>query len=166
MTQNPSLAKAKSDGMEYENNFELFCRTLGVGSVQHKDYIRGGTSQLIDDPCILIKHCPSVSIYGGDLCHTEFVLKLADRRLRIELKTQNKKGSTDEKIPYFFENAEHQFEEDEIILGMFGEGFRHEMPMWIESRINKIDKNVKVFYQLEDLENYIEHEIIKTQEQK
>ena len=40
--------------------------------------------------------------------------------------------------------------------------------MWIESRINKIDKNVKVFYQLEGnfYENYIEHEIIKTQEQK
>ena len=35
MTQNPSLAIAKSDGMEYENNFELFCRTLGVGSVDY-----------------------------------------------------------------------------------------------------------------------------------
>ena len=152
MIQNPSLRKAKKDGMSYEKQYELFCRTLGIASGQYSK--TQSESKLFDDPNYLYKNVPYESIYDGSICTTEFVLKIKDKKIRIEFKSQNKAGSKDECIPYIFENAETQFPEDEFVLMIIGKGFRNGIKNYVNRKINNSKKNIKVFYELNDLKTY------------
>ncbi len=43
MISNPSLRKARTNGMSYEKKFELFCNSKGIGSVYHTRWLRSGT---------------------------------------------------------------------------------------------------------------------------
>ena len=155
MINNPSLRKAKYNGMSYEKKFELFCNSKGIGSIYYTKYSKSGKGQLFPDDRLLVKDFPYRSIYKDSICRTEFVLFLKNKRIRIEFKSQNKAGSTDEKIPYFLENVKHQFPENDIILAILGTGWKNGIKNYIENKIENISKNVKVFYRYEDLENYI-----------
>ena len=155
MLTNPSLRKAKHDGMSYEKKFELFCNSKGIGSIYHSRWSKSGTGSLYNDEIrILIKDFPYESIYKGSICKTEFVLILNDRKIRIEFKSQNKAGSTDEKIPYLLENVKYSFPENEIILVIIGQGWRTGMKEYINKQ-NFGSKNVLVFYDYNKLETYV-----------
>ena len=49
MISNPSLRKAKVDGMSYEKNFELFCNSKDVGSIYHSRWSKSGTGSFDDN---------------------------------------------------------------------------------------------------------------------
>ena len=155
MISNPSLRKAKIDGMSYEKRFELFCNSKGIGSLYYNKWVNSGVGVVVDyDNKLLIKDFPYESIYTGSMCKTEFVLILNDRRIRIEFKSQEKAGSTDEKIPYLLENVRHKFPEHEVILAILGEGWRPGMKEYIATQKFE-DKNVLIFYDYNELERYV-----------
>ena len=154
MISNPSLRKARTNGMSYEKKFELFCNSKGIGSVYHTRWSRSGTGSFDDDNKILVKDFPYESIYPGRICKTEFVLILNDRRIRIEFKSQDMPGSTDEKIPYLLENVRHSFPEDEVILGIMGEGWRPGIKEYVNKQKFK-NKKVSIFYDYDKLTEYV-----------
>jgi len=161
MISNPSLRKAKVDGMSYEKKFELFCNSKDVGSIYHSRWSKSGTGSFDDDNRILVKEFPYESIYRGSICKTEFVLILNDRRIRIEFKSQEKAGSTDEKIPYLLENVRHSFPEYEIIIAILGEGWRPGMREYIDKQKFR-HKKVSIFYDYNELEGYVNDIIQKS----
>ena len=73
MISNPSLRKAKVDGMSYEKKFELFCNSKDIGSIYHSRWSKSGTGSFDEDNKILVKDFPYESIYPGSMCKTEFV---------------------------------------------------------------------------------------------
>ena len=154
MISNPSLRKAKVDGMSYEKKFELFCNSKDIGSIYHTRWSKSGTGSFEDNNRILVKDFPYESIYPGSICKTEFVLILNDRRIRIEFKSQEKAGSTDEKIPYLLENVRHKFPEYEVILAILGEGWRPGIKEYVNKQKFK-NKKVLIFYDYDKLEEYV-----------
>ena len=90
MISNPSLRKAKIDGMSYEKRFELFCNSKDVGSIYHSRWSKSGTGSFDDNNKILVKEFPYESIYPGSICKTEFVLILNDRRIRVSKRNKLK----------------------------------------------------------------------------
>ena len=161
MISNPILRKARTNGMSYEKKFELFCNSKGIGSVYHTRLLRSGTGSFDDDNKILVKDFPYESIYPGRICKTEFVLILNDRRIRIEFKSQEKAGSTDEKIPYLLENVRYSFPEYEIIIAILGEGWRSGMKEYIDKQKFR-HKKVSIFYDYNELEGYVNDIIQKS----
>jgi|TARA_Y100000296_G_C4973310_1_gene156992 hypothetical protein len=158
MISNPSLRKAKNNGMSYEKKFELFCNSKGIGSLYYSKWSKSGVSSFEDDNKILVKEFPYESIYKNSICKTEFVLILNDRRIRIEFKSQNKAGSTDEKIPYLLENVRYSFPEYEIILAILGDGWRPGMKEYIDKQKFR-HKKVSIFYDYDELEEYVNDSI-------
>ena len=161
MISNPSLRKAKIDGMSYEKKFKDFCSSKDVGSIYHSKWSKSGTGSFDNDNKILVKEFPYESIYPGSICKTEFVLILNDRRIRIEFKSQEKAGSTDEKIPYLLENVRHSFPEYEIIIAILGEGWRPGMKEYIDKQKFR-HKKVLIFYDYDKLEEYVNDIIQKS----
>ena len=161
MISNPSLRKAKVDGMSYEKKFELFCNSKDVGSIYHSRWSKSGTGSFDDNNKILVKEFPYESIYRGSICKTEFVLILNDRRIRIEFKSQENAGSTDEKIPYLLENVRHSFPEYEIIIAILGEGWRSGIKEYIDKQKFR-HKKVSIFYDYNELEGYVNDIIQKS----
>ena len=161
MISNPSLRKAKVDGMSYEKKFELFCNSKDVGSIYHSRWSKSGTGSFDDNNKILVKEFPYESIYPGSICKTEFVLILNDRRIRIEFKSQEKAGSTDEKKPYLLENVRYRFREYEIIIAILGEGWRSGMKEYIDKQKFR-HKKVSIFYDYNELEGYVNDIIQKS----
>ena len=158
MISNPSLRKAKNNGMAYEKKFELFCNSKGIGSLYYSKWSKSGVSSFEDDNKILVKEFPYESIYKNSICKTEFVLILNDRRIRIEFKSQNKAGSTDEKIPYLLENVRYSFPEYEVILAILGGGWRPGMKEYIDKQKFR-HKKVSIFYDYDELEEYVNDSI-------
>ena len=71
MISNPSLRKAKIDGMSYEKKFELFCNSKGIGSIYYNKWVSSGVGVVVDyDNKLLIKDFPYESIYTGSMCKT------------------------------------------------------------------------------------------------
>jgi hypothetical protein len=165
IVNNPALRKAKKDGIKLEKEFVKFCQTIGIGSITYNKWQKSGAEEagsLDHQDNLLIKNFPYESIYDGSKCKTEFVLILGKRRIRIEFKSQNKKGSKDECLPYIFENAETQFPENELILFRPGKGWREGTKNYITRRIEKVKKvnpniDIKVFYDYDELKEYTNH---------
>lgn len=88
------------------------------------------------------RNAPYTSIYGSK-GRTEFLVVDGERKVRIEIKTQNSKGSVDEKLPYLYLNAIEAYPEDEIVIVIDGEGFKKGAIEWLRKKVKDNWLNVK-----------------------
>ncbi len=84
-------------------------------------------------PRIVVLDAPYLSIYGGRT-KVEFLIITADRQVLVETKRMSVSGSTDEKLPYVFANAQANLPERDFVLVMDGDGWRDGAVAWIEAR--------------------------------
>ena len=94
-----------------------------------------------DNPTLrkVILDAPYASIYGH-AARIEFLLLLPDRRILIEVKRQRTSGSTDEKLPYVYANAELNIEfGHEFFLIMDGDGWKPGAVKWTRDRAAEND---------------------------
>jgi len=84
----------------------------------------------------LIKNFPYSSIYDGHTGKTEFVMQDNDRKIRIECKWQEVNGSADEKFPYVYLNALFNWQEEEIIIVVEGNGYKKGAKEWIRKVVD------------------------------
>lgn len=88
---------------------------------------------------LLVLNAPYTSIY--DLhdpektrkSKSEMLIIWEDRRIRVECKQQNKKGSIDEKFPYMIMNARRQFPENEVLFVLGGCGAKRGALNWMRA---------------------------------
>ncbi|NOX82854.1 MAG: hypothetical protein GXP06_07690 [Alphaproteobacteria bacterium] len=93
----------------------------------------------------VIKNAPYVSIYGHR-ARIEFLLLHQGRQILIEVKRQRSPGSTDEKLPYVYENALANLALGrEFVLIVEGEGWRPGAITWIKTKAAET-KNFTVFH--------------------
>ena len=90
MTVDPQGQKASLNGAKFEDLMEhQVCEILGIEARKFTD------KDAPED--VLWKNVPYESIYGTN-CRSEFLLKYKGRKIRIECKYQEAKGSVDEKL--------------------------------------------------------------------
>ncbi|MCR9080138.1 MAG: hypothetical protein NXH78_13660 [Hyphomonadaceae bacterium] len=87
----------------------------------------------------MIQNVPYVSIYGHD-ARIEFLFLHRGRQILIEAKRQESSGSTDEKLPYVFANAEANIAQGrEFLLILEGEGWKRGARKWISDKAEQTD---------------------------
>lgn len=96
----------------------------------------------------VLTHRPYTSIYEHK-GKTEFLLVRGERKIRIECKWQQSKGSVDEKLPYLYLNSVFAFEENEIIILLDGGGYKQGAEQWLRNAastnwLQDGDKDIKV----------------------
>ena len=91
-----------------------------------------------DLPRFVVTDAPYQTIYGGRK-KIEFLVISGDRQILIESKRQAQSGSTDEKLPFVYENALANLPERETVLVMSGEGWRPGASSWIRARAAATD---------------------------
>ncbi len=87
---------------------------------------------------VVVTDAPYRTIYGGRT-KIEFILISGDRQVLIESKRQARSGSTDEKLPFVYENALANLPERETVLVMSGKGWRSGAVSWIRARAADTD---------------------------
>lgn len=89
-------------------------------------------------PKYLVTNVPYKSIYGHK-ARMEFLLIDGKRQFLIETKRQNFSGSTDEKLPYVYQNALANLPGREMILVMSGKGWKAGAVKWIRGKAEETD---------------------------
>ena len=87
---------------------------------------------------LALKNVPFPSIYNHT-GRTEWLLVDKDRgtEVRVEVKTQRKSGSVDEKFPYMYLTAAICYPEDDVILLVEGNGFKKGARPWLQKAIDE-----------------------------
>jgi PD-(D/E)XK nuclease superfamily domain len=135
--------KAQVSGQRLEQEIETRLRQFGIEIIEAKDW---NEARLHRDPNMtaVIKNAPYVSIYGHH-ARIEFLLLHQGRQILIEVKRQRSPGSTDEKLPYVYENALANLALGrEFVLIMEGEGWRPGAITWIKTKAAETE-NFTVF---------------------
>lgn len=87
----------------------------------------------------MVLNAPYLSIYGHR-ARIEFLVLHQGRQILIEAKRQKTPGSTDEKLPYVFANAEVNIEQGrEFLLVMDGDGWKPGALKWVYSKADQTD---------------------------
>lgn len=139
MTVDPQGQKASLNGAKFEDLMEhQVCEILGIEARKYTD----------EDapPDVLLKNVPYKSIYETN-CRSEFLLRYKGRKIRIECKYQEAKGSVDEKLPYLMMNFTQKVPEEETIIITHGDGFRDGAINWL--RESCIGTKCQVFSPIE-----------------
>lgn len=87
---------------------------------------------------LVVTDAPYRTIYGGRT-KIEFLVISGDRQVLIESKRQAQSGSTDEKLPFVYENALANLPERETVLVMGGKGWRPGAVSWIRAKAAATD---------------------------
>lgn len=125
-------ALAAHSGANFEAELEQDFRDRDVRVIAMRDW---NESEYHHNPALraVITDAPYDIIYGG-LAHIEFLLILGNRQILIEAKRQESSGSVDEKLPYVFANARHNWPAREYVFVMDGDGWREGAETWIRAR--------------------------------
>lgn len=158
--------KAIISGKSFEEAITALLDELGFVVIKWSQYHKQGSlepkKKYVQLPRVVVKNYPYTTIYGSK-GRSEFVLidrtVTPERRVRIEAKWQSKPGSVDEKLPYVWLSAVFAYEEDEVVLVIDGEGYKHGAKEWITSKSDEmwlVDKDgdkkieVKTFASMRD----------------
>ena len=134
----PSQDKARLSGRALEDQIEAGFRARGFDVIADKEWDQ---SEDRNHPHLrrVILDARYASIYGH-AARIEFLLLLPGRRILIEVKRQNTSGSTDEKLPYVYANAELNISfGQEFVLIMDGEGWKPGARDWIAGKDREND---------------------------
>jgi hypothetical protein len=124
---------AQQSGRALEDQIEQGFRERGFEIIKASDWDQ---SENRDDPNLrkVILDAPYASIYGH-AARIEFLLLVPGQRILIEVKRQRTSGSTDEKLPYVYANAELNIGfGQEFVLIMDGDGWKDGAVRWIRER--------------------------------
>ena len=124
---------ASASGASLEEAIEGKFRERGVEILRARDWRE---SRLYEDPMltVVVLDAPYTSIFGHR-AKMEFLLIHNGRQTLIEAKRQRTSGSTDEKLPYVFENAKKNIAlERKLLLVMDGDGWKPGAKDWIKAR--------------------------------
>lgn len=126
-------------GARLERQIEAGFRGRQIDVIQARDWDQVEPG-LNDDVRKVVLDAPYASIYGH-AARIEFLRLLPGRRILIEVKRQRTSGSTDEKLPYVFANAELNIGfGQEYILIMDGDGWKTGAIKWIQEKSNSTEK--------------------------
>lgn len=93
---------------------------------------------------LLVLNAPYVSIYDlhdpGETrkSRSEMLIIWEDRKIRVECKQQNTKGSVDEKFPYMLLNAREQMPESEVLFVLGGCGAKKGALNWMRAKAAEV----------------------------
>jgi len=143
--------KSNKTGNLLETTVRSILAEKGFEIIKHKDWIK---NSLFSGKELLIENVPYTTIYNHR-GKTEFLLKSEKYKFeaRIECKWQQVSGSVDEKLPYLYLNCIEAMPEDNIIILIDGEGWKHGGIQWIKDAAQKEKylnseikpKNIQVF---------------------
>lgn len=85
------------------------------------------------DARIVVTDAPYKSIYDHRAV-IEFLIIIGGRQILLETKEQSSRGSTDEKLPYVYENARANIPEREFALLAAGDGWKQGAIAWIQKK--------------------------------
>jgi len=125
--------KAQVSGRQLEVQIEVNLRNLGLEIIESKNW---NEKRLHQEPNLtaVVTNVRYKSIYGHRP-RVEFLLFDEGRRFLIEVKRQRVAGSTDEKLPYVYENALLNLKSGyEFILVMEGDGWKPDAVEWIRNK--------------------------------
>ena len=127
----PQGSQAAHNGIRYEQQVESIIEANGGIVAAWKD------REAIDfdiNPVVVFKNVPFTTMYGakgrGD--HLLLCEKIGTP-VRIEVRSQNVKGTADEKLPYLMGNCE-AFPEDIVIVVLEGNGFKTAARTWFYNK--------------------------------
>jgi hypothetical protein len=125
-------ANAAQSGASFESEIEQVLAARGLRIIANRDW---NEAELYANPNqrAVITDAPYNSIYGGRT-NIEFLLILGERQILIETKRQTAAGSVDEKLPFVFANARHNWPDREFVFVMDGHGWREGAEAWIRAR--------------------------------
>lgn len=125
-------SKANKSGRKLEDRIEVVLRDQGFEIIRYRDW-RQGMIYEKPDTKFAILDAPYKTIYDPT-SKIEFLLIFGNREILIEAKSQNTRGSFDEKLAFVFLTALSNMPEREYVLVMSGNGFRPSARNWIEDR--------------------------------
>jgi len=122
-------------GKALENTIEGILRSKGFTIIPSSQWNEARLHRTTH-PKFLIKNVPYKSIFGHR-ARMEFLLIFGDRQILIESKRQKWSGSTDEKLPYIYQNALLNLPDQEMILVMGGHGWKKGAVKWIRKKADE-----------------------------
>ncbi len=136
---------ANKNGKIFEDTLIPTFQNHGYIVIQNRDLEYFNTEE--NDKYVIL-NAPFETIYNHK-GKTEFLLinKVINKKIRIECKWQQSKGSVDEKFPYLYLNAVKKYQEDDIIILLDGNGYKEGAKEWLENAIetnweNTYNKNI------------------------
>lgn len=140
----PQGQKANINGRSLEAEVEATLAQYGVLSVKYSQWGARENIPVSDyKNGLLLKNVPYIN-YKGTIGRGEFVLarhKYSD--VRIEVRSQNVRGTAAEKLPALFENA-LCFKEETVILVVDGKGFDKADLKWLKDKCKSV-KNKTIY---------------------
>lgn len=138
----PALVRANEgaarSGFDLEAQIEAGLRERGFEIIAARDWDQTEPAQG-DGTRKAILGAPYASIYNH-AARIEFLLLFSGRRILVEVKRQRVAGSTDEKLPYVFANAQLNIGfGQEFIFVMDGNGWKKGALQWIERRASETE---------------------------
>ena len=129
-------ARANAAGRAYEEILAPLFQQYGYEVLKWSTWRDRGLP-LEESGKVAIKQFPYTTIYDRP-GHTEWLLVNNDRGLvlRLEVKSQRKKGSVDEKLPYTYLNS-LAYPENKVILLVDGAGFREGSIPWLKRMVEE-----------------------------
>ena len=121
-----------SAGKTFEDAIEGILRGKGFNVLPYSEWNEADLHKS-KHPRFLIKKVPYKSIYGHK-ARMEFLLIDGKRQILIEVKRQKWQGSTDEKLPYIYQNALINLPNREMILIIGGNGWKPGAVKWIREK--------------------------------
>ena len=141
LTCAPALAQdgasANQSGTSFESEIQQVFVARDLRIIANRGW---NEAELYANPSLraVITDAPYNSIYGGR-ANIEFLLILGPRQILIETKRQTAAGSVDEKLPFVFANARHNWPAREFVFVMDGHGWRGGAEAWIRARANETE---------------------------
>lgn len=119
--------------MRLETRVQHLFEDRSIETIRATDW---SEARLYEEPALtaVVLDAPYASIYGHR-ARIEFLMLDDGQRILIETKRQYSSGSTDEKLPYVFENARMNIAQGfDFILVMEGDGWKPGAVEWIRGR--------------------------------
>jgi len=125
--------RANLSGLGLEDRIEATLADTGFEIIPYADWDEARLYES-EHPRLVVLDPPYTSIYGHR-ARIEFRVIDGARQILIEAKRQNVPGSTDEKLPYVFQNALANISDDvAFVLVMEGDGWKPGAVVWIRAQ--------------------------------
>ena len=151
-----------SQGSTANKNGKIFEQIM-VPLFQNHGFAVVTEADIKNDPLIIagfnryVIHNASFTTIYNQIGRTEYVIVDGAagpniRKVRVEAKWQQSKGSVDEKYPYMLLNGIYQYPEHEIIFVVDGNGYKPGARQWLKDKIdnnwldykNTVHKDIKL----------------------